>query len=1223
MKRSIFTPMILFVLLIGACASQQQLSAEPDAGSAPVFGNDAGSTGLVDDPGMLALPGEPANLAGLRNAADPEAELELPRRTARAGQDFAANRLVVVWENQPDPAVQQQYMGGGAQADLRRATDNHPLVDHPFYRRVSHNFAQHYGLSEFGRVFYRDVNFTAYEVPGLADVSQLDALMQKLLSENKGLVREVTYDFYLDISQTVETEPVPLDQERIQQVIQSSPAAPQRMGELNRSTSAAPNDPMHLNLSGSDGGTWANWRIGAIDGQAWDSGVGSHDVVVAVVDTGVRYTHEDLADNAIEPAAEFPYNEPGILTDVINKDNDPFDDHGHGTYCSGIVGAVGNNGLGLAGANQQVSILPVKVLSGGGSGSETQVAEGMLLADYLGADIISMSLGGDFPDRIMQLAAKQCDSDGVLVVVAAGNNNWGGLFYPAYYPECLGVGATTLVNDSNDQDFSQVDGEIPTADRYDARANFSNYGSWVDIAAPGVQVRSTSNGSDTSYGASGAGTSFACPYVAGCAALLWAHMGPDSSNHEVRGMLQGSATVMDHVNNGANPRGFIDNDTNGTVRFVNVWEAIKLYDAGPYEAPVVSWASPLEGATVSGLTDLQLEITGGSGNILKVSFETPTRHLGTVIAESGGFWQLNWDSAFEFNGGQTITATVTDDVGHIISLPLHVSCDNAHIVPEWQEGFDGLADDTLPAGWSVLDGNAGTNNTIWGADNSDGGDATPSMHSSGSTANYAPNSNDWLYAPVIDLTGFASASLEFNYLHRMANDGGFLFITADDETYAGDGFFGGGNPDWDSYSFDLTPFCGAEVRIFWVIDCNGGNQAGGMWIDDVHITVPEGTPPTVSIDSPLAAASVDGIVDVQLTLSDDTVAVELIGLPVGAPPVLFDSIPDNDLENPTKTFTASWDSRQTGTGTVLLRARAYDDESDNGGLDDLAAEDSVVLSVVNPVAGPGWLEDFEDVVDLGGTDNGQPDGEWFRIGADPLRWRTGTQAPWRGLNHAYFGPDGGGDYGNDALGWLYSPLIDLSATVRPRIRLHHSLDVDASNGDRAVVYMVRYDGTEVLEANLFEQRNDSAGYQPLLFNLDGMSQQPFRLLFLFDSDGNSQAGNGWSLDDIEVLDADPFLLGLTQPRGYPGQTVVLSGDKFGVLQEDSFVSFRSEGGGSTLATVSAWSNTEISVIVPPDADSGDVYVTVLGHESNARHFSRLLDPTELTGIGQFSLSDGI
>jgi subtilisin family serine protease len=1206
---------LLSVLLLCGCGAKQQTDgrlAEP-----PVFMEQASD---FQDAGLLQLPGDASLAAGLRNVPDPSAEQPMPRQTARAGVDFASNRFVVVFENQPDPAALSAYMGGGTAADIVTPRDNAPLVQHQFLRRVSHNLATQYGLSIYGRVFFRDVNFAAYEVPGLSDVSQLDAMMQRVLSENRGLVREVNYDFYVSIRGTVHTEPVPLNKAEIAEVMRKSPAAPRTgQAEALRTASAPPNDPMHLNVNGSDGGTWANWRIGAIDTQAWDSTVGSPEVVLAIVDTGVRYTHEDLAANTIEPAATFPYNQPGILTDVINKDNDPNDDHGHGTYCSGIAGAVGNNGLGLSGANQSVSILPIKVLSGGGSGSETQVAEGMLLADYLGVNIINMSLGGPFPDRIMQLAAVQCHNDGVLVVVAAGNDGWGGLFYPAYYPECLGVGATTLVNDANNEDFSQVAGEIPTAERFDARAGFSNYGSWVDIAAPGVQVRSTSAGSDSSYGASGAGTSFACPYTAGCAALLWAHMGLDSTNVEVRGLLQSSATVMDHVNNGANPRGFVDNDSNGSVRFVNVWEAIKLHDAGPYEAPSVSWVSPVAGSTVSGLQDLQLSVSGGSGNVLKVEFETPTRHLGTVTAESGGFWQIAWDTVFEFNRGQTVTATLYDDVGHIISLPLQVICDNPHVVPAWTEDFDGVPDDALPAGWSELDGNIGAGgNTSWGADASQFVTAAPGMHSSGSTGNYASRSNDWLYAPVLDLTGFASASLSFQRRYvRGSNDFFYFFASADDETYAGDAFTAGGLQDWAEYTFDLTPFCGAEVRLFWVLTANGGGQDVGMWIDDVSVSVPTGIAPTVEITSPQAGASVQGLVPVELTLSDDTVALELIGSPVHVGSIWFTDLPDNDPDNPTKTFSLDWDSRRSWNGNTLLRARVYDDESDNGGTDDLAAEDSVSVFAANPLQSASWLEDFESIGDLGGIDNGQFDGLWYRWGGDDPRWRSASFEPWRGAQHAWFGPDGGGPYDANSTGRIYSPVFDLSAAGSPYLRFWHNLDVEAGNGDRAMLYLVRSDGVHDLELNLLELRSDSGGWQRLLLDLSTYKATPFRLMFLFAADGDAEAGNGWSLDDIEIVDASPAIFGLYRPRGYPGQPVTINGSSFGILQDTSTVSFAKLGGGRSDAVVDSWSDGLLTVTVPADATSGDVIVTVLGKDSNPRHFSVLLDPTVLVDIGQF------
>ena len=1206
---------LLLLLCVTACSSNRdqglsQLSDEVDGLQL--------ENSLDSDAGRIELPGEPGLLGGLRNVPDPDADLPLPKVTASAGVDFASNRLVVIWEAQPDPAALAPFLGGGPSSDLKRAQDNHPLVVHPFLRRVSHNFAKHYGLTEFNRVFYKDVNFTSYETSGLTDVGQLDLLMQQVLDENIGLVREVVYDFYVEAASPDQPGSILLDILEATEIAEDGPIGRNRTIDVNRTTSAPPDDPMHLNVDGSTGGTWANWRVGAVDGEAWDSTTGDAGIVVAVIDTGTRYTHEDLAANCIDPTSDAPYNEPGILTDVINKDNDPNDDHNHGTWCAGNVGAVGNNTKGLAGINHVVTILPIKVLAGNGSGSDAQVAEGMLLADFLGAEIFSLSLTSPFPERIMQLACQQADDDGVFVIVAAGNYNNGSPHYPAFYPYVLGVGATTLVNDSNSQDFSLVDGSLPVDTRHDGRATFSNYGSWVDVAAPGVRVRTTDKASDSAYRASVAGTSFACPYTAGCAALLWAHMGLDATNDEVRGMLQSSATVMDHVNTGASPDGFIDDSTNGPVRFVNVYEAIQLFDGGPYEAPTVTWNNPTGGSTVSGTVDLQVSVTGGDGNVVKVEFDTPTRHLGTTEAESGGFWQVPWDSTFEFNGEMTITAKVHDDVGNIVHEPVTVTTDNTRVVPPWLEAFDGVALDAIPSDWYMIDENGGVSgNTSWGADDSQFGVATPSMHSNGTDTNYASFSNDWLYAPIIDLTGFASASISFDRRYERGNgDAFYFFVTADDESWGGTGFGTSGLQDWDTYTYDLSPYAGGEVRLLWHLRANGSNQNVGMWLDDIDISVATGTAPTIEITSPTTGSTVSGMVTMEMTISDDTEGVEIIGVPVNVGSLWYTTLPDNDLANPTKTLTISWDSRRTWNGGALITARAYDDEDDDDELDDLMAHDSIAVTVDNVLGGSTWFEGFEDIGTLGGVDSGEFDGDWYTWSFGSSLWRAGTHDAWNGSQHAYLGPDGGGDYGSNEFDQLYSPMFDLSTSVNPHLRFWHKLDVEGGNGDKAVLYLVRYDALRDLELNMFEDRSDTTGYERVVLDLSAHADNPFRLNFLFDSDGDANVGAGWSLDDMEVIDVDPTIVDIVDPTGHPGKVVTINGSNFGNVQGLSVVSFQKDGGGLTNPTITSWGHDAISLEVPADGISGDVFVTIIGVDSNAVYFGVTLPPPSLDGLGQ-------
>ncbi|MDY6986373.1 MAG: S8 family peptidase [Candidatus Thermoplasmatota archaeon] len=233
--------------------------------------------------------------------------------------------------------------------------------------------------------------------------------------------------------------------------------------------------------------------------QAWDVQAGSEGVMVAVVDTGVDYTHEDLYGRVI----------PGY--DYVNNDTDPMDDQGHGTHCAGIIGATLNNGVGIAGI-AQVSIMAVKALDSQGSGYYSWISSGIRYAVDNGANVISMSLGGPSDSQVMRDACDYAWNNGVLVVAAAGNDYGGAVSYPAKYDSVMAVSAI----DSNDK-----------------LAYYSNVGPEIEVCAPGSSVLSTYPGNQY---VSMSGTSMACPHVAGVAGLVFSQS-PYLSNVDVRNML--------------------------------------------------------------------------------------------------------------------------------------------------------------------------------------------------------------------------------------------------------------------------------------------------------------------------------------------------------------------------------------------------------------------------------------------------------------------------------------------------------------------------------------------------------------------------------------------------------------------------------------------------------------------------------------------------------------
>jgi subtilisin family serine protease len=279
-----------------------------------------------------------------------------------------------------------------------------------------------------------------------------------------------------------------------------------------------PNDPRFTELwalrnTGQTGGT-AGSDIRAT--QAWDTFTGSTDVLIGVIDTGVDYTHPDLAANIWTNAAEANGVEDvdddgnGYVDDIhgydfVNNDGDPMDDHFHGTHCSGTIGAVGDNGFGVVGVNWRCKIAGIKFLDQGGGGSLSGALSAVQYAVAIGADLTSNSWGGAFTSQALHDAVAVAGQHGQLFVCAAGNSG-ANLDSPASTAMPAELDLPNVIT-------------VAASDHSDQRASFSNYGATtVDVAAPGVNVLSTVlQGGYAAFN----GTSMACPHVAGVCALLF------------------------------------------------------------------------------------------------------------------------------------------------------------------------------------------------------------------------------------------------------------------------------------------------------------------------------------------------------------------------------------------------------------------------------------------------------------------------------------------------------------------------------------------------------------------------------------------------------------------------------------------------------------------------------------------------------------------------------
>ncbi|HEX08609.1 MAG TPA: hypothetical protein ENG38_02225, partial [Thermoplasmatales archaeon] len=301
---------------------------------------------------------------------------------------------------------------------------------------------------------------------------------------------------------------------------------------------------------------WALKKIEASD--AWNIETGDPSVIIAVIDTGIDYTHPDISDNVwINNGEDINHNGRfdnwpfwlngdidwrdndgnGFVDDVIGfnfvsssptfiitlPNNAPKDDNGHGTHCAGIASAATDNGIGIAGVSWNCKIMAVKGFDSTGKGVVADLAECIVYAADNNADIISMSWGRYSSSQLEKDALDYAYSKGVILIAAAGNEDIWSKFYPAAYENVIAVAAS---------------------DESDCRVLLSNwgsnFGSWIDVAAPGTNILSLRAKGTDMYGDGAhivdkyyyiaSGSSMACPHVAGLAALILSKAQRDGLN---------------------------------------------------------------------------------------------------------------------------------------------------------------------------------------------------------------------------------------------------------------------------------------------------------------------------------------------------------------------------------------------------------------------------------------------------------------------------------------------------------------------------------------------------------------------------------------------------------------------------------------------------------------------------------------------------------------------
>ncbi|GEM_PF-6797720 len=419
------------------------------------------------------------------------------------------------------------------------------------------------------------------------------------------------------------------------------------------SAQVVPNDSLYSQY------LWGPKKIGME--QAWDITQGSKDVIVAVVDTGVDYTHEDLPTDIIKGK------------DFVNNDSDPIDDNGHGTHLAGTIGAIANNSKGITGISWNAKIMAVKVLDNQGKGFTDAISSGVKYAVDNGAKVVNLSLTADSTtpcsqssDPLWADAVKYAIDRGVVVVAAAGNQSGEATNAPASCEGAISVGAI---------------------DVNDARGSFSNYGDRVDIAAPGVNVLSTrASNCQANWCNSGIiggkyiainGTSMATPHVAAVASLLLA-MKSNLTPAQVRACIKNNGDAIS-----------TDRPIGPRLNATKVLNACGKDTTIPPPTPGASGIRVFLGDATNKTTPIQSRsFTPNSSQTLNLYIDSPSANVNgfdVTITTTGGLIISKLDEgqdAGKFstkvfndlsNGGQTIRfSKVSTDTNATITGLLHL-----------------------------------------------------------------------------------------------------------------------------------------------------------------------------------------------------------------------------------------------------------------------------------------------------------------------------------------------------------------------------------------------------------------------------------------------------------------------------------------------------------------------------------------------------------------------
>lgn len=568
--------------------------------------------------------------------------------------------------------------------------------------------------------------------------------------------------------------------------------------------------------------------------EAWDIFTGDPNIIIAVIDTGVDYTHPDLAANMWVNTREIPNNgidddNNGYVDDYYgwdfaNDDNDPMDDVDHGSHCAGTIAGVGNNSLGIVGVNWRAKIMPLKFISAEGYGYTSDAIDAILYARMMGAKIMSNSWGGYGYSQALYDAIKLADASGILFVAAAGNdsndNDGPWPTYPASYdlPNIIAVAAT---------------------DNQDELAWFTNYGyRSVDLAAPGVNIYSTISGANN-Y-AFFSGTSMACPHVSGVAALVWGKY-PYLTHYQVKRQILQTVDKKPQF-----ARKWVSEGR------LNCYRAL----AGLAEDTTPPGYPPF----VGGITDLQVtEVTRNSVTLTWTAIGDDGylgRAAGYDIRYSfDSLNNYNWNYAAQVSNeplpqpsGYKETFTITGllpDTTYYIGIQVFDEKDNR----------SGIAQVKVQTRKSriIFQGSVSTDDFEpqypWGLEWTTSYDGTyKQLWTDSPYTNYLNNANVSLISRTIDLSGAKSCILKF--YHRYFLEQYFDYAMVEVSTTNGASWslplasFTGTSPNWSQVKIDLSQYDNSSnFKMRFRIRSDDSFVDDGWYLDDIIIEATDTTPP--------------------------------------------------------------------------------------------------------------------------------------------------------------------------------------------------------------------------------------------------------------------------------------------------------------------------------------------------------------------------------------------